>query len=118
MTNDIIRYDTVARSSKCVVYNGVVYLSGHGDDRRAPTIEDQTARTLERIDALLARAGTSKQRLLTAQIFLKDIKRDFDGMNSVWNAWTAAGAAPTRATVQAVMAHDDMLVEIVVSAAL
>jgi len=39
-------------------------------------------------------------------------------MNEIWDAWTAPNAAPTRATAQCEMAAPDILVEIVVSAAL
>jgi len=116
--SDIKRHDTTARSSKCVIYNGVVYLAGHGDPDGSAAIEQQTANTLAKIEQMLARAGTGKERLLTAQIFLKNLRRDFEAMNSVWNAWTAPGAAPTRSTFQAEMAHEEMLVEIVVTAAL
>jgi enamine deaminase RidA (YjgF/YER057c/UK114 family) len=65
---------------------------------------------------LLARAGSDKSRLLTAQVFLADLA-DFQAMNSVWEAWIAPGNAPTRATVQAKLARAEWKVEIVVSAA-
>ena len=57
-------------------------------------------------------------RLLTAQIWIKDLKADFAGMNEVWDAWTAPGAASTRATAQCEMGAPDVLVEIIVTAAM
>ena len=72
---------------------------------------------MAKIEKFLAETGTDKSRLLTAQIWLKDIKNDFAGMNEIWDAWTAPDAAPTRATAQCEMAAPDVLVEIIVTAA-
>lgn len=113
----IVRIETTTRSSRVVIYNGVVYVGGMTPQDDSGDIKDQTRQTLERIDKYLALAGTDKSRLLTAQIWLKDIVRDFQGMNEVWNAWTVAGAAPTRATAQCDLADPDLLVEILVTAA-
>jgi enamine deaminase RidA (YjgF/YER057c/UK114 family) len=115
--SDIVRFETTDRSSRVVVYNGVVYVGGMTPNEDSGDIKEQTRQTLERIDKYLALAGTDKSRLLTAQIWLKDIVNDFKGMNEVWNAWTALGAAPTRATAQCDMADPDLRVEIIVTAA-
>mmetsp|Transcript_19741 Transcript_19741/g.37425 ORF Transcript_19741/g.37425 Transcript_19741/m.37425 type:complete len:99 (+) Transcript_19741:304-600(+) len=72
---------------------------------------------LAKIDDLLAKAGTDKKSLLTAQIWLKEIDRDFVAMNEVWNAWLDPENKPVRATVQANMAKPNILVEIQVTAA-
>ena len=69
------------------------------------------------MDALLAKAGTDKTKILRAQIFLADIA-DFPGMNAVWDGWVVAGHTPPRATVQAALARPEWKVEIVVTAAL
>ena len=66
----------------------------------------------------LAEVGTDKSRLLTAQIWVKDIKSDFAGMNEVWDAWVTPSKAPTRATAQCELATPDILVEIIVTAAI
>lgn len=114
---DIIRIETDRRSSRVVIYNGIVNVGGMTAYDRGQDIQGQTQQVLAKIDGLLAKAGTDKSRLLTAQIWLKDIARDFAGMNEVWNAWTAQDAAPTRATAQCLMAAPNILVEIIVSAA-
>ena len=80
-------------------------------------VAGQTKGTLAKIDDLLAHAGTDKKSLLTAQIWVKEIDRDFDGMNQVWNAWVDPDNKPVRATVQATMARPNILVEIQVTAA-
>ncbi|RVT93491.1 RidA family protein [Sphingomonas crocodyli] len=116
--SEIIRMDGEARGSRVVIHNGIVYLAGVTAPDREQDIGGQTTQVLDRIDAYLERAGTDKTRLLTAQIWLRDIERDFAGMNAVWDHWTAPHASPTRATVQSSMASTPTLVEIVVTAAL
>lgn len=114
---DIVRIDTDKRRSRAVIYNGMVFIGGQTADDRSQDIRGQTQQTLAKIEAFLAQAGTDKSRLLTAQIWIKDITRDFEAMNEVWNAWTAPDAAPTRATAQCEMGAPDVLVEIIVTAA-
>ncbi len=114
---DIVRLKSHARSSLVVVYSGVVHVAGQVAADRSQPIREQTQGALAKIDALLTEAGTDRSRLLTAQIWLKDIARDFAGMNEVWDAWTTPGAAPTRATAQCEMGAPDILVEIIVTAA-
>jgi enamine deaminase RidA (YjgF/YER057c/UK114 family) len=116
--SDINRIETTKRGSRAVIHNGMVYLSGMTALNRDQDIKGQTRQTLERIERFLAEAGTDKSRLLTAQIWLKDIARDFEGMNEVWDAWTAPNAAPTRATAQCEMGAPDVLVEIIATATL
>jgi len=112
----IQRFDVGARLSEMAVHNGVAYLAGQVPDSEELDIAGQTRETLASIDALLARAGTDKTRILMAQIFLADMA-DFDGMNAVWDAWVAPGHTPPRATVQAPLANPRYRVEIVVTAA-
>jgi enamine deaminase RidA (YjgF/YER057c/UK114 family) len=71
---------------------------------------------LAAIDALLARAGSDKTKVLRAQIFLADLA-DFPAMNAVWEGWVVPGQTPARATVQAALAKPEWKVEIVVTAA-
>lgn len=116
--NEIARLRSAQRASLAVIHNGVVYLAGMtAKDDRSQDVRGQTVQALERIDALLAEAGTDRSRLLTAQIWLKNIERDFAAMNEVWDAWVAQNASPTRATAQCEMGAPDVLVEIIVSAA-
>ena len=68
------------------------------------------------IDALLARAGSDKSKILRAQIYIADLA-DFPGMNAAWDAWVVPGHTPPRATVEAKLARPEWKVEIVVTAA-
>ena len=105
------------RMSRIVVNNGIVYISGQ-TDATADDIEGQTRNVLGKVDALLEEAGTDKSKLLTSSIWLKDIGRDFKGMNSVWNEWLDPDNKPVRATVEANMARPVLLIEVQVTAAL
>ncbi|HUP07983.1 MAG TPA: RidA family protein [Caldimonas sp.] len=113
----ITRIATDKRRSRAVVYNGMVFVGGQTADDRSQDIRGQTLQTLAKIDKFLAEAGTDKSRLLTAQIWIKDLERDFAAMNEIWDAWTSPGAAPTRATAQCEMGAPDVLVEVIVTAA-
>ena len=105
------------RMSQAVVHNGMVFLAGQvAQGKPGASVAEQTRDILERIDALLAAAGTDKTRLLTANIWLADIKT-FDEMNGVWDRWVAPGATPARATVEAKLAAPHYTVEIAVTAA-
>lgn len=104
------------RMSKVVVHNKVVYTSGLVD-LKADGIEEQTKNVLKEVDDLLEKAGTSKSNVLTASIWLKDIERDFAGMNAVWVDWMDPQNKPVRATVESPMARPEILVEIQVTAA-
>lgn len=99
------------------VHNGVCYLAGQVAADGSQDMAGQTRQVLEQIDALLARAGTDKSKLLMCQIFVVDLA-EFAALNAVWEAWVAPGNAPPRATVQAKLAKPEWKVEMVVTAAL
>lgn len=113
----IQRMHTTERSSQIVAHGGTVYLAGQvARDAPDAPIERQTETVLERIDTLLAEAGTNKSRLLNATIWLAD-PREFLRMNAIWSAWLPAGTAPARAVVEARLAYPEFRVEIAVIAA-
>ena len=114
--SNIQRFDVGARLAEMTVHNGVAYLAGQVPGDATQDITGQTRQVLDAIDALLARAGTDKTRILRAQIYLAD-RADFPGMNAAWDAWVPAGHTPPRATVIAGLARPEWKVEIVVTAA-
>lgn len=110
----IERIDTATRMSRIVKHNGVVYLCGQVGD--GDTVAEQTRDCLGRIDALLARAASSRERILQAIIWLADMA-DFTEMNEVWDAWVPNGHAPARACGEARLARPALRVEIIITAA-
>jgi enamine deaminase RidA (YjgF/YER057c/UK114 family) len=103
------------RLSQAVVHGDTVYLAGIVAD--GTSVGEQTKKVLEKIDGLLAGVGSSKSKLLSATIYLADI-RGYDDMNKAWDAWVEAGNTPARATVEARLANPKYYVEIMVTAAL
>lgn len=113
---NIERIESTERMSRIVKHNGTVYLCGQTAGDAAWDITEQTQRCLEKIDALLETAGSSRNQLLSVTIYIRDMK-DFQAMNAVWDAWVANGEKPARACVEARMARDVILVEFTVTAA-
>lgn len=113
----IERLETKARMSRIVKHNNTVYLCGQVCADASQSITEQTQTMLDKVEALLLEAGSSKEHMLSATIYLKTMA-DFSAMNAVWDAWVPEGFAPARACVQAAMARDVLLVEISVVAAL
>ena len=112
----IQRHDAGPRMSKAVVHGNTVYLAGIVANE--PKGKDMTAQTkdiLSQIDGFLAKAGTDKSKLLSANIWVTDMK-EFAAMNAVWDAWVSPGNTPARATVEAKLASPDYKVEIMVVA--
>ena len=105
------------RLSHVTVHNGIAYVTGQTPVERSQDITGQTAQVLARVDELLAIAGTDKSKILFAQIWLKHVEQDFAAMNAVWEAWIPSDALPARATVEANLAAESILVEIALQAA-
>ncbi len=114
---EIERIEVGERMSQVVIHGDTVYLAGQvAFGTPGESVEKQTQDILQRIDDLLAQAGTSKEKLLTATIWLWDIST-FDEMNAVWDAWVAPDNTPARACVESKLAAPQFTVEIQVVAA-
>jgi 2-iminobutanoate/2-iminopropanoate deaminase len=76
-------------------------------------IEDQTRRTLENLKAVLEAGGTTLDRVVKANVYLKDMN-DFAAMNAVYAEYLAPQGviAPARTTIEAARLPKDALVEI------
>ena len=111
----IERLHTGQRMSKIVKHNGVAYLCGQVGD--GETVAEQTADCLARVDALLREAGSDREHMLQAVVWLADMA-DFAEMNTVWDAWVPEGHAPARACGEAKLARPALKVEIIVTAAI
>lgn len=114
--SDIERIQSTERMSHIVKHNRTVYLSGQTASDESWSVRRQTEECLSQIEKLLEEAGSSTDHMLSAVIYLRDIK-DFSEMNSVWDAWVSGRPKPARACVEARMASPEILVEISVVAA-
>jgi enamine deaminase RidA (YjgF/YER057c/UK114 family) len=113
----IQRIQVGPRLSQAAVHGNTVYLAGIVADDAKADVPEQTRQILKKIDDLLKAAGTSKENILTAQIWLSEI-RYFDQMNSVWDPWVPKGNTPARACIESKLAFPDLTVEIMVTAAI
>jgi len=102
--------------SQATAFGQLVFVAGQVASDTSQDVGGQTRQVLASIDALLAEAGSDKSKLLSAQIFLRNIG-DWAAMNEVWSGWIGGHKPPARATVEARLAGPDYLVEIVVVAA-
>lgn len=117
--SNITRMETAKRMSKIVKHNGVAYLCGQvGNVEKGQDVSaaQQTQDILDKVDTLLAQAGTSKDNILQAIIWVSDMIY-FAEMNDVWDAWVPEGYAPARACGEAKLARPELLVEIIITAA-
>jgi enamine deaminase RidA (YjgF/YER057c/UK114 family) len=111
----IVRFQTGPRMSQATVHGDTVYLAGQVN-KDVADVEGQTKAVLKQIDDLLKAAGSSKEKILSATIYLAAAKT-FADMNKSWDAWVPAGQCPCRTTVEAKLAAPEYLVEIAVIAA-
>jgi enamine deaminase RidA (YjgF/YER057c/UK114 family) len=113
----IQRFDTGPRMSQVVIHGDTVYLAGIvASNAGGESVTRQTQDVLSIIDGHLKKAGSDKSKLLTATIYITDMKT-FAEMNAVWDGWVSAGNTPARATVEAKLASPQYSVEIMVTAA-
>nr|WP_163503014.1 RidA family protein [Halomonas socia] len=110
-------HDSNTRMSQATLHNGTVYLAGQVPDDPSADMRGQTEQVLAKIERLLAGAGTSKEHLLSAQIWVTSMA-EFDQMNAAWDAWVVPGRPPVRAATEAKLAKPEWKVEIMVIAAI
>jgi len=112
---EITRAHVGQRMSQIVTHGDTIYLAGQvgnpGDN-----VTEQTKTCIERVEALLAEAGSDATRILQCVIWLADMA-DFAEMNAVWDAWVPKGHAAARACGEAKLATPELKVEFIVIAA-
>lgn len=112
----ITRHESSSVYSKVVEANGTVYTAGIVPTDLSRDVKGQTEEVLAEIDRLLALCGTTRSNIVSATIWLADIRLR-EAMNEAWIAWVGGKDAPVRACVEAKLVDPRMLVEIAVIAA-
>ena len=104
------------RPTRCraVIHGGLVFAVAVAPNKVASMYE-QTKMALADADATLAEAGTNKANILSAMVYIADMKQKPE-MNRAWDEWADIGNPPMRACVQAGL-DGASLVEIVITAA-
>jgi enamine deaminase RidA (YjgF/YER057c/UK114 family) len=112
----VTRHEPGPILSLAVEHGQTVYLAGIVAKDLKQDVKGQTREVLGEIDRLLAKCGSSKSKILTATIWVTDI-RNRAPMNDVYNEWVDKKNLPARACVEAALADPNALVEIMVVAA-
>ena len=114
---DIKRIDPIdGKLSDAVEHNGIIYLAGQVATDLSVGMKAQTEDVLRQIDALLAKCGSNKARILSATVYVNDMKAK-PQMDEAWMAWVDRSNPPARATVEVQLGSPDTLVEIMCTAA-
>jgi enamine deaminase RidA (YjgF/YER057c/UK114 family) len=111
----ITRHESSSVYSKVVEANGTVYTAGVVPTDLSRDVKGQTDEVLGEIDRLLALCSTNRSNIVSATIWLADIRLR-EAMNEAWIAWLGGKDAPVRACVEAKLVDPRMLVEIAVIA--
>ena len=111
----VTRHEPSKIYSKVVEANGFVFTAGITASDNKADAKGQTEQILKEIDRLLKLCGTDKTKVVSATIWVPDIRLR-DPMNEAWNAWTGGENLPGRACIEAKLANPSMLVEIAVVA--
>ena len=114
---NITKLDSNDTLSEIAIHNGVVYLAGQVPNDDSLDIKGQSREVFANIDAALAKAGSDKSKILSAQVFITDLA-NFDAFNSEWNQWVKDITPPARASVEAKLVKPNWLIEIMVIAAI
>ena len=116
MSIPIKRHHPGASLSRIVEYGNLVFVAGTTADNRSAACKAQTEEILKKIDAALAAAGSDKSKILSANVWVNDM-REKEQMDAAWQAWVDPGNKPVRACVEARLGTPDTRVEIMVVAA-
>lgn len=102
--------------SQAIVENGFVFLAGQGPvdpkvGKYVPSdVQTETRQTFNNVKAILEAAGSSLDKVVKVNVYLRDIK-DFQAMNEVYKSYFTE-PFPARTTIQAGALPGGIAVEI------
>lgn len=80
----IERIDANNRLSSAVLFRDLVFLSGQVPNTLEGDFALQTKEVLQKIDVLLAKSASDRSHILSAQIWIKNMEKDFNTFNELW----------------------------------
>jgi enamine deaminase RidA (YjgF/YER057c/UK114 family) len=101
--------------SRAVVHDGLVLTVAVAPDPVTSSMYEQTVKALARIDESLALCGSDKSKILSAIVYITDMRRKGE-MNRAWDEWVDVKNPPMRACI-GVDLEPPHIMEIVVTAA-
>ena len=100
--------------SRATATDDLVFTVAVAPDPVTPDYYEQTVKVLARIDESLALCGTDKSKILSAIIYIADVKQKA-ALNRAWDEWVDKSNPPMRACL-GVELEAPHIVEIVVTA--
>jgi enamine deaminase RidA (YjgF/YER057c/UK114 family) len=100
--------------SRAAVHGNLVMTVAVAPDPVPSSMYEQSVKALARLDESLALCGTDKSKILSAIVYITDIKRKGE-MNRAWDEWVDLKNPPMRACI-GVDLEPPHIVEIVVTA--
>src|SRR3989442_15988623 len=97
--------------SAAVEHDGLVYVAGQVADDLTQGVRGQTEQALRKIDAVLAAAGTSKSKILSANVWGTH-NPNREEMNAAWTAGAHPPNLPAPPPVEAKLPHPRLPVQI------
>lgn len=103
--------------NQAIEANGTLYVSGQiaidpsTGELNLPSIQEETKLVLKNLDAVLTKAGYSKDHVVKCSIFISDMNQ-FGAINEVYASYFTGDAAPARETVQVSVLPKNVNVEI------
>ena len=111
----ITRFAGLTRTrSRAVAHDDLVFTVAVAPDPVSSSMYEQSTKALARIDESLALCGTDKSKILSAIVYIADIKQKGE-MNRAWDEWVDTKNPPMRACL-GVDLEPPHIVEIVVTA--
>lgn len=111
----IKRIDPNKGMSRAVEFNGLIHFGGHVAAGKQPSMYEQSKALFARYDELFALHNTDKHHLVSAIIYIADMKQKSE-MQRAWAEWIDPDKGPSRVCVEVVL-EDGYLLEVSVIAA-
>lgn len=91
---------TLDASQKFLFISGMLPIDTHTGKLIEGDIQSLTRQVLMNLEAVLKEGGGSLADVVRTDVFLKDLKNDFQGMNQEYARWFPHEPAPARQTIQ------------------
>lgn len=102
----------VPASQSLVFVSGQLPINPNTGELIEGDIRALTKQVLDNIEAILLASGSSIAQVVRTDVFLKDLKRDFSGMNEEYSKRFNSQTTPARQTIQAAELPKGSLIEI------
>jgi enamine deaminase RidA (YjgF/YER057c/UK114 family) len=100
--------------SRAAVHDDLIFTVAVAPDPVPASVYEQSVKALALLDQTLAQCGSDKSKILSAIVYITDIKRKNE-MNRAWDEWVDINNPPMRACI-GVDLEPPHIVEIVVTA--